>query len=499
MALSFDQKPILNTDKIPVITNWNPVIGFMVYQSSSIAAFFYYKLVLETYIGPAITASMLIGKMKQRRNGAAADISSNKARAYFDLRDIVNSQLVDTIYDQNSSANKMKTIHKLGANDTDKPFSLNGDKMQTYGDGSTVKSQIVQITVKAYQHYADAADEAPTDRTSGSINNTAEDIWFMAASLPLFTARNTSSSYLQGTDFQVFQMSGNTKRFLSDVQQSSGDVVSGSVYRNYVQDTDYHTLGFLNGEDDFNSIARYIKVAYYDSAGAQIGSTQELSNREDNGGAIPNTSGTEVNSDVERLVYVGCGPANLEAQEEDTGARPSNFSGWAYYKIWAYDDTGAGAVRSADYYFIKQDGSCKGYKVRRLAWRNSLGCWDYFNFKKKSQQTINVERNTFSTMLGNFGEEKYSYADTQRGEKTRQTTATLEETLNTDWITEQDAQLLEGLIMSTNVEIVENADTEFSQGVMVTDSSFVRKTVANDKMIQYTIKIKYANNINTNS
>ena len=86
-----------------------------------------------------------------------------------------------------------------------------------------------------------------------------------------------------------------------------------------------------------------------------------------------------------------------------------------------------------------------------------------------------------------------------RGKQTRQTTATLKETLNTDWITEQDAQLLEGLIMSTNVEMVENADTDYTQGVMVTDTSFVRKTVANDKMIQYTIKIEYANNINTNS
>ena len=499
MALSFDQEPILNTDKIPVITNWNPVIGFMLYQSSSIASFFYYKLVFEVYIGASVTASLLIGKMKQRRNGAAVDIASNKARAYFDLRDIVNSQLVDTIYDQNSAANKMKTIHKLGSNVPAKPFSLNGDKMQTYGDGSTLKSQIVQITVKGYQHYSTAVNTSPVDVAAGAVNNTAKPIWFMAASLPLFTARNTSSGYLQGTDFQAFQMSGTSKRFLSDVQQSAGDVVGGSVYRNYVQDTDYHTIGFLNGEGDFASVARYINVAYYNAAGAQIGSTQELSNKNDAGGAIPTTSGSEVNTDVERLVYFGCGPANLEAQSEETNARPSSFADWAYYKIWAEDATGSGTAKSADYYFIKQDASCKGYKVRRLAWRNSFGCWDYFNFKMKSEQSIKVERNDFSTLLGNFNEEKFSYANSQRGKKTRQTTATLEETLNTDWITEQDAQLLEGLIMSTNVEMVENADTDYTQGVMVTDTSFVRKTVANDKMIQYTIKIEYANNLNTNS
>jgi hypothetical protein len=102
-------------------------------------------------------------------------------------------------------------------------------------------------------------------------------------------------------------------------------------------------------------------------------------------------------------------------------------------------------------------------------------------------------------MLGTFNKSKYRYNNTQRGKKTRQVTAVLKETLNTDWITEQDANLLEKLIMSTDVYIVENADTEFTQGVVVTDSSFVRKTNANDKLIQYTIQIEYANPINTNS
>ena len=86
-----------------------------------------------------------------------------------------------------------------------------------------------------------------------------------------------------------------------------------------------------------------------------------------------------------------------------------------------------------------------------------------------------------------------------RGSKTRQVTAVLKETLNTDWMTEQDANLLEKLIMSTDVYIVENADTTYTEGVMITDASFVKKTVSNDKLIQYTIQIEYANPINTNS
>ena len=101
--------------------------------------------------------------------------------------------------------------------------------------------------------------------------------------------------------------------------------------------------------------------------------------------------------------------------------------------------------------------------------------------------------------MGRFNGSKWSYNNTMRGKKTRQVTAVLKETLNTDWITEQDANLLEKLIMSTDVYIVENADTTYTEPVMITDTSFVKKTVANDKLIQYTIQIEYANPINTNS
>ena len=208
-------------------------------------------------------------------------------------------------------------------------------------------------------------------------------------------------------------------------------------------------------------------------------------------------------TDSERLLYFGGGPANLEAQSRNTDARPSGNAGWAYYTIRGTSDTPTNPATStnktAAYYFIKQDASCKGFKVRRLAWRNSVGGYDYFNFKKKSTQTVEVSRDNYNSMIGTFNKSKWRYDDTQRGKTTRQTTAILKETLNTDWITEQDGNLLEKLIMSTDVYVVENADTDHTQGVLVTDSSFIKKTVANDKMIQYTINIEYANPLNTNS
>ena len=481
---SFVQEPVDTADKVPVITNWNPMIGYMLYQES-ISGLYFFKLVLEVRLDDA--SGTLIAKIKQRRNGYSVDIAGNAARAFFDLRDIVNSQLTDTVWDQNDTGSPFETIHKLGENNGQYPFSENGDH-------KTAGTQVQTIYVKGYQEYGSTANSIPTEDDTPSVNDT---LYYIGASLPLLTARDvTPSDYIQTTAFQTYQANNTADRFLSDVESSAGEYgLSG--YINYVQETDYHTVAFLNDYANFTSDLDYIEIAYYDSSNALINSAQTIANIAVNGGWPPSTS-TGM-TDAKRLLYFGCGPANLEGQSDNTSARPSNNAGWAYYTIRGTGATGAGDPATALYYFIKQDGSCKGFKVRRLAWRNSLGCYDYFNFKMKSTQRVEVTRNNYSSIMGKFNASKWYYNNTMRGKKTRQVTAVLKETLNTDWITEQDANLLEKLIMSTDVYIVENADTEFTQGVMITDSSFVRKTRANDKMIQYTIQIEYANPINTNS
>ena len=490
MALTFEQEPVNTADKVPVITNWTPMIGYMLFNDD-ISDLFYFRLILEVRIDDA--SGTLLGKIKQRRNGYGPDNdgATQRARAFFDLRDIVNSQLVDTVFDQNQTGIPFETIHKIGVNVVAKPYSVNGDNR-------TDETQLQTIYVKGYQQYSDAANGIPSEDSSESVNDT---LVYIGASLPLMTARDDDSDYIQGTAFQVFQASSATDRFLSDIETSAGEHgLSG--YINHVQwnDTtevgDYHTIAFLNDFTNFTSDIDYIQIAYYTAGNAPINNIEYIANVSGNGGAAP--SGGSLTDD-ERLLYFGCGPGNLEAQTDKPDAKPSNNPDWAYYTIRGTGNNAGTQLETAIYYFIKQDGSCKGFKVRRLAWRNSLGCYDYFNFKMKSTQTIEVTRNNYSSIMGRFNASKWYYNNTMRGKKTRQTTAILKETLNTDWITEQDGNLLEKLIMSTDVYIVENADTTYTEGVMITDSSFVRKTRANDKMIQYTIKIEYANNINTNS
>ena len=494
-TITLDQEPIDAADKLPVITNWTPLIGYMVKQDN-ISGLFYFKLILEVYTGTAVVAANLIGKMKQRRNGYSSDVTNDRARAYFDLRSIVNTVLVDTVYDQNLTGQPFSPIHTLGANDdATKIFSVNGDDKEG-------KVQISSIYVKAYQEYSESVTASPTEDDDETVNDY---LYYLQGSMPLFTARNDDAEFLQSDVFSNYVLStlgGTTKQFLSDIEESVTNLNNlGVVRRNYIQETDYHTVAMLNGVDEFGSDPYSIAIRFYDSSNNPIDSpggteVEYITNNVANGGWSPDTTSSK--EDKHRLLYFGCGAANLEAQDAEVQARPSEYTDWAYYTIQAVDSDPA-VPKSALYYFIKQDGSCKGFKVRRLAWRNSVGGYDYFNFKMKSTQTINVTRNTYNSILGRLNGSKYSYNDTQRGKRTREVTAILKETLQTDWITEQDAILLEKLIMSTAVYIIENADTTYTEGVIITNSSFVKKTSANDKMIQYTINIEYANPVNTNS
>ena len=141
---------------------------------------------------------------------------------------------------------------------------------------------------------------------------------------------------------------------------------------------------------------------------------------------------------------------------------------------------------SSIYYFIKDDDNCKGFEIRRLAWRNSLGCWDYFNFKMKSTQTLKIDRDSYETMIGEFSQDMYSYNNFEGGKKIRRTSVILSETINTDWITEEEAVFLENLIKATKVQLIENDYTTYTVPVLIKDTNFVKKTDVNNRLkIQY--------------
>ena len=117
--------------------------------------------------------------------------------------------------------------------------------------------------------------------------------------------------------------------------------------------------------------------------------------------------------------------------------------------------------------------------------------------------------------MGTYDKSVYRYNDTDRGKSVNKVTAVTKQTIQTGWISEQDGWLIENLLLSRNVFTIRNLVTNIceepdywgmdfgtatTQPVLVTDKSFKKKTTINDGIkIQYTIKIEFAQSVNTNS
>tara|TARA_R110002020_G_scaffold24732_2_gene81014 strand:+ start:1238 stop:2749 length:1512 start_codon:yes stop_codon:yes gene_type:complete len=503
MAVTFVQYP--NEGAKPVITNWTPIIGYMVKSSDNNSSFFYQKLILRVKLDDA--SGEVVALMKQRGNGYSVDIGANNIRAFFDLRAIANAQTVDTYFDQNCTGAPFQSIHGVGAskgdnaggdNLTDFIFSLNGNRQ-------TGASQVVTLYVQATQEYSLSVSQAPSSTFTGAPADTKT---YIQATLPLEQARfvtpaGIDTDFIQGNAFDPYKIDSTTSQFLSNIPSQKFNLGGASItgFRNIVHfDTstdigDYHTLAFLNGTTPFASSAQSIIVQYFESDGTSIAS-YAFANASTTGGQIP----TVISANTQKLLYFGCGPGNLQGQTINTAARPSANTSWDYYTVRAYStSTGSGGSFLSDTYYFEKSKTCTKYQRRRLGFLNNLGGYDYMNFDLKNVRTVEIKRENYDKMLGFFNGSKYRYDNTDRGVTTRKVSAKMSETLQTDYISEEMVPFIETLLLSKRVDSVKIEDDEYYQPVIIKDSSFVRKTSANNNLIQYTIKIEYANYINTNT
>ena len=116
----------------------------------------------------------------------------------------------------------------------------------------------------------------------------------------------------------------------------------------------------------------------------------------------------------------------------------------------------------------------------------------------KSTQTLDIQkRNNFSKLRGQYNDATYSYTNYSRGAETLKVDAKIKETISTDYIPEQYVPFIESLLVSKEVYLVKDSTSTLlentDKAVMITDSNFIRKTSANDSLIEYTINLEHAN------
>ena len=265
---------------------------------------------------------------------------------------------------------------------------------------------------------------------------------------------------------------------------SQAKFLSNAPTTQYARLTDYGTFPFLNFVPYGDKVSS-IDLTYYWDGGS---SSETIDQTNANGGAD-----TDTNNGTKNLLYFGGFPANL--QNTSTVFAAAIVSGLTHYTIRSQDAFGAlGATYTINIICPNE----RGYEGIRLTWINQWGVWDYYTFNMKSTRTVTTNRTSYTQLGGTWNESTFKISGYKGGKKNFRVNSTEKIKLNTDFVTEAEGVWLEELINSNEVYIVNGFSTDVSntitnkyiEPVVLTTSSFVRKTIANDKLMQYTIELE---------
>ena len=287
----------------------------------------------------------------------------------------------------------------------------------------------------------------------------------------------------------------NMEKFMDSSSGIAGQryFLTNSPLTQYAKTSDYGTLAMLNRSPrigDFDAQIGSVTFTYYsDSSGSALGSDTYDSTLTNGGYDNPAAIGWSQT----KLMYVGCFPANLRNWSTFFNSNINNID---FYTIQMATPTG-GKLNPTYTIRIKCD-DLKGYESIRLAWLNQWGTWDYYTFDKKSTKSLQTSNTNYTELKGSWNDSFYRTPGFKGGRKNFRVNTRELVKINSDYITEDEAVWFEELIQSNEVYIVNGFSTDttntlinkYVEPVQIMTKSYTKKTIANDKLIQYTFEIE---------
>jgi hypothetical protein len=288
------------------------------------------------------------------------------------------------------------------------------------------------------------------------------------------------------------------------------------VYSDSVQTKSYYNA--LNqGTPMPSSYARAIegfRISEYDRFDTLI-SDLVVPNTVDNGCGPNQTVGEGIiPTGATTIVTMGQGPQNLyEFDFFDANGNADQFNlnpATKYYYIApvAYTPPSCNtdlppftdlATHYVQWYIIEPK-ECLDYDHIQFSWLNSLGFRDYFTFTKKNQRTVTNKRNEYLQEVSDYNAQTYEVNAGNRGRTAY--SQTLEETwtASTGYMSDEEARYLESMFNSADVRVRlgQQAPTGYDLQYFACNllsASYIEKTYRKDKLFQYEVRFKLANNI----
>ena len=340
-------------------------------------------------------------------------------------------------------------------------------KILTTVDGGNTS---IFIEINVYEEYATSATTDPTEYPSTGNATTS------------FIAINTTYQFKDGVtptlaaiyefddDYTEIQWLTNMPTTL---KTRAGEYQSAAIL-----------ASAFNGTVD---TALRVNFTFYEADGTQI-STANVT-RPTIG--MENFISTKSKANAAKLYqFIPVGYQNLEEQSFNVNVRPSANANLAYYTMQVFDNVGT--YQTKTYRFDIAD--CSKYTPIQLAWVNALGAWDYYTFELAHTEKLNIQRETFRKPYGNWGAGAlYSYSQYESGDTIYKIEADKQYTVNSDWLNDSDFEWLQELLMSKEVQFV-NENGDFTP-VIITDTDYEFKQDVNNKLNNLQLTFKLAHKI----
>ena len=193
------------------------------------------------------------------------------------------------------------------------------------------------------------------------------------------------------------------------------------------------------------------------------------------------------------IEHVGVFPANLNADTSIGVQKPSDYVNWRYISVRVMNN---GIVNKSCQYILYNAQLYGSYDCHwnniRLAWVNSRGGWDYFNFNKKSETSLNIERKRYQRVL--FDGTTNIFNANARGLTERGNIVNKQIQATSDWIQEGEFEFLKSLFMSNEVHWIQDDGTYIP--VNVEDTTYLKRIIRDGKQYNQTITITLTNQLN---
>ena len=148
------------------------------------------------------------------------------------------------------------------------------------------------------------------------------------------------------------------------------------------------------------------------------------------------------------------------------------------------------------YRFDVDNGQCNDFEYVDVSWLNTLGFRDYYTFRKRRDYNITISKSNYEQLDGTWGSQDYEVNTYDRGQTVFSQSLQEQYTINTDYLSDDEANFLKNLYISPDVKVRFEGESDFYP-VIIEGASWSEQTFRKNKLFQSTARFRMAHKLNS--